>query len=317
MVFSDGKYHQETGYERLDDYHAVQRSTGEIVAAHQQQVIVGSLIFTPEQQEAYKKRKAREEKEAIRRTNNKGLGRYYFVNSENRYKDISPQTMARLTYLGTFLKYNSNILCNRNGLPMNKGDIESIMRLSKATFYRFWNEAFGQYLSEDSSGHICLVNDFKRGTIKKVKTHTAYQKIYIEAVRELYESVPASKHRHLGYIFQMLPYVNLEYNILSFMPDETNINAIEPMTVDEFCSLIGVVTEKRSRIIKEYSEIVLPVRGHLERFCSFVLDGLNIDRAKIFINPHIMYRGSNWERVEVLGSFMISKDIPNEDTAGK
>lgn len=315
MVLSDGKEHTETGYEYLDNYHAVQRSTGEVVDAYPQQVIAGSIIYTPEDQGAYKARKERETREEQRRANHKELGRYYFIGSENRYEDISPQTMARLTYLGTFLKYNSNMLYTKKGAPMGKGDVESVMHLSKATFYRFWSEAFGKYLFEDSNGHICLAENFKRGTIRKARTHTAYQKVYIESVRDLYKSVPASRHKHLGYIFQMIPYVNLEYNILSFMPDETNIDAIEPMTVDEFCSLIGVVAEKRSRIIKEYSEIALPVRGHLEHFCSFVLDGLDIDNAKIFINPHIMYRGSSWERVAVLGSFMIPKDTSGEEIA--
>ena len=92
------------------------------------------------------------------------------------------------------------------------------------------------------------------------------------------------------------------------MPDELNIDAIIPMTVNEFCSLIGVVPEKRMRIIRGYSKITVPIHGHLERFCSFVLDGLEINNAKIFINPHVLYRGSNWEKVAVLGAFTISPE---------
>lgn len=310
MILSDGKEYKETGYDYLDDYHAVQRATGEVVDAYQGQIIVGSIIYTPEEQQANRERKERESCKAQWRTANKPLGDYYFADAGQRYRDISPQTMARLTYLGTFLPYNSNVLQTKKGSPMRKGDIESVMHLSTATFFRFWREVFNKYLFADDSGHIFLADTFRRGKIPKVRNHTNYQKIYIQSVRGLYESVPASKHRYLGYIFQLLPYINTEYNILCFTPDETNIDAVTPMTVNEFCSIIGVVPEKRARVIKEYSEIVLPVRGHSERFCSFVLDGLDINHAKIFVNPHILYRGNNWEKVAVLGAFT----IPKEDT---
>lgn len=302
MILSTGT---EKGYEYLDDNHAIQRSTGEVVSASMQQVITGSITYTPEQQEAYKKRKESEAKKAIQKASNKPLGRYYFANSEQRYKDLSPQTMARLIYLGTYLPYNSNVLEHKKGVPMRKGDVEKVMKLSVTTFFHFWHEVLGTYLFENEDGYVCFNDVFKRGNITKGRNHIEYQKIYIQTVRELYGKTPTSKHRYLGYIFQMLPYVNYEYNILCFTPEETDINAIIPMTVNEFCNLIGVSPEKRTRTIREYANILLPVRGNMEKFCSFVTDDLNIENMKIFINPHILYRGSDWEKVAVLGAFMM------------
>lgn len=305
MFSQNGKILKEEGYKYLDDNHAIQLSTGEVVDASMQQIVSGSITYTPEQQQAYKDRKARESKEAIKRMANKPLGRYYFVNSEQRYQDISPQTVARLIYLGTYLSYNSNMLEMQKGVPMRKSDIEKVMKLSTATFFRFWHEAIdNKYLSEDKNGRVYFHDSFRRGNITKCKNRVEYQKIYIQSVRDLYYKTPVSKHRHLGYIYQMLPFVNIEFNILCFMPDEANIDAIIPMTVDEFCGLIGVTPENRSRTIRDYINITFPVRGHQEKFCSFVTDSMDVGKMKIYVNPHILYRGSNWEKVEILGAFM-------------
>lgn len=313
MISSNFQRQQAGGYEYLDDYHAIQLSTSEVVAANWAHLPVGTIAYTPEQQEIYKDKKEAEQRRAIMRHTNAPLGNFLFADATHRYADVSPQTMARLIYISTFLPYGERELKGRKNIPMTKGDVKKATKLSEATFFRFWNEVSGKYLFENSNSHIYVSNNFKRGKLPKSTKHMEYQKIYIQAVRSLYESCPTSKHKHLGRIFQMLPFVNTEYNILCFTPQETNIDSIIPMTLNEFCTTIGMSSEKRTRLVREYAEITLPVHGRNERFCSFVFDGLNMDSARIFINPRILYRGSDWNKVAVLGAFTTPQEIVNTE----
>ena len=313
MVSSNFQRQQAGGYEYLDDHHAIQLSTGEVVEANWAHIPVGTISYTPEQQEIYKNNKEAEERKAIMCHTNAPLGSFLFADAAHQYADISPQTMARLIYISTFLPYGERELKGRKNAPMTKGDVKRATKLSEATFFRFWNEVSGKYLFEDSNSHIYVSDNFKRGKLPKSTDHIEYQKIYIQAVRSLYESCPVSKHKHLGRIFQMLPFVNTEYNILCFTPQETNIDNIIPMTLNEFCAAIGMSPEKRTRLVREYAEITLPVQGRNERFCSFVFDGLNMDSARIFINPRILYRGSDWNKVAVLGAFTTPQEVVNTE----
>lgn len=313
MISPNLREQKAGGYEYLDDDHSIQRSTGEIVKAGWVHLPSGTIAYTPEQQEIYKEKKEAERQKELRRCTNNPLGSFLFADADHRYTDISPQTMARLIYVSTFLPYGERELKGNKGAPMTKRDIKRVTKLSEATFFRFWNEVNGKYLFEDNKSHIYVSDNFKRGKLPKNANHTEYQKIYIQAVRSLYESCPTSKHKHLGRIFQMLPYINIEYNILCFMPQEADIENIIPMSINEFCTVIGVSPEKRARLIREYAEITLPVQGRHERFCSFVFDGLDMDSARIFVNPRILYRGSDWNKVAVLGAFTAPQETVNAE----
>lgn len=71
-------------------------------------------------------------------------------------------------------------------------------------------------------------------------------------MRKLYIMVQPSQHKHLGYLFKMLPYVNLEYNVLCHNPLESNLDDIQLMTVSEFCGAIGYDISNWHRLNKIY-----------------------------------------------------------------
>lgn len=308
------------GYTCISDEYMLNESTGELVSWDWAQIPKGGEIKTPEVVELEKAREIaaamarqnnnitmeQKKQNYYRRLDNKPLGEFCFINADNQYKDISPQSLTRLVYLATYLKYDNDILYKSGNKPMTKKDMEKILKISRNTFTRFWDEVSGTYLIETKIG-IKLCDSFSRGKVKRQKKHgyTALQKIYIKRVRELYETTPISKHKHLGYVFQMLPYINVEFNVLCKNPEATELTDIEYMTMDEFCIACGVSPDKRARFIKSYSEIKLPVDDHEERFCSFVNDGVHIDTSKIFINPRVMYNGHDWERVSILASLRI------------
>lgn len=281
---------------------AINRTTGEITPAVVVEVPAGSIHYTPEQQAAYKARQEAATKQHLQRKTGK---KYTFIRSDIPYDDLSPATTARLFVLGTYAAYNSTKLIKTERKPMKRADLPEILSISNATACRFWAEVSPKYITETIKGELeTKRNLFWRGKLSQGATgHTQYQQIYIDAVRSLYKTTPASKHRYLGHMFGMLQFLNIEYNMLCYDPWETNLALIHGMSFDDFCNMIGYSQEQRSRLRAEYARIVFPVNGVQQRFCSFVSDGVDIGGASIYVNPNVLYKGNNAEKVEILGAF--------------
>lgn len=281
-------------------------ATGEVYEGTTITVPLGTTIRTPAQQRAYEEwkkreqeRREREEREKWRR---KESVTFFFVREEYSKKELRPATKARLIYLATYLGYDG-VLALSQRMHMQFKDLQSVLALSQTEVYNFWNEVKGTYIAKDKQNNLLMVGEcFKRGKLDN--KHIQYKKLFTKAVRQLYRCTEPTKHKYLGYVFQMLPFVNVEYNILCHNPTEKDLDYIIPLSVNEFCTTIGYRVESRARLLKTYTKVRFPVGEREEQFCSFVTDGTGIGEAKMFINPHILYMGSNAQKVEVLGAFV-------------
>lgn len=296
------------GYEYIADEStgktmAVRRSTGEISEAVNITVPYGSIIYTPESQEQYKERKEQERRNELRRLTCKPLGSFYFVPVSERFANIAPETVTRLIYLNTFVGYDNKLMLTKR-TAMKRKDLTGVLNVSKSTVSRFWKEVSPAYITESDSGLIFSNNIiFKRGSIKTSKEYVQYQKFYINGIRTLYEATERSNHRQLGYLFKLLPFINLEYNMLCCNPLETAIEKIELISIADFCKMIGYDIAHLNKLMYIYRSIQFEVGGRYERFCAITYDGVNKNNAKIFVNPHILYCGSDYNKVEILGAF--------------
>ena len=292
---------------------AINESTGEIVEMESVMIERGSRIVTPSEQQAIHRKREKENEEALtkylKKKAEKPLGDYFFALADNKadYLSLKPATLARLIYLSTYIKYNSDYL------KIDKNDLQKSMGLKKNTFYEFLKEVSGNYLIfEDEQIKLnppCL---FRRGKFSKQSTEERerrYQKIYIEAVQELYKNTPSTAHGSLGYVYKLIPYINIEWNIICKYPLEKDIDKIFPLTTDEICETLGYSTNQRSRFINTYKNIKLKVEDHEENFVAFVSNGTD---TRMFVNPRIIYKGSNWERVSILGTFMKPRETSSE-----
>lgn len=290
------------GYEYITDSQtserlAIQRSTGEVLSWDYMPIPYGSIIYTPEQQEAYKKRKKQQNSLAR-------LGKFFFLDTQNGFKSIKPASAARVVYLCTFLKYGTNDLYRTRRKQMKKEDLPKVLGISESTARRFFEEVSPRYIQVDGVGHLHLDKQMFLYGARGIGSEPAlYRKVYADKVRELYKGTPKTKHKELGYIFSLLPYINMEYNVLCKDIFETDIEEVEPLTLREFCQIIGHSFDTVQRLLDTYASIKVLVNGVEERFCAFVFDGVNIGDAQIFVNPHIIYNGSDPERVELLGTF--------------
>ena len=296
------------GYEYREkedgSFYAVNLTTGEVTDAVHALIPPGSAIITPEDFAANIERKRQQREFFLHKQIMGQLGKFCFLAINSSLNCLPPATAARLIYLSSYLRYGTDCLYITQRTPMKVSDLQKVMGLSNATIRRFLEEVCPSYLSADHDGDLHInTSVFRRGALPKKDGLGAFQKVYIEAIRNLYRATPISNHKQLGYIFLMLPYINIQYNVLCKNPYETDILHVEPLTVREFCELIGHSYSTVARLREAYSRIRFTVNGQQELFCAFVSDGNSLDDARIFVNPHVFYSGTDPERVEVLGHF--------------
>lgn len=278
---------------------ACDEDTGEVIEATTVIVPIGSKIQTPEQQKAAREWREQQEKRLIRRKLQDELGYFYFVMRQHRFGKISAESAARLIYLCTYLNYKNEFMLTERD-KMKKIDLKNVLNLSVSTTFKFWKEVENVYIIDQGENSLKLCcSDIVRG--KLVDKTNLYQKIYIESIRNIYRATPSTKHRYLGYIFKLLPYVNTEYNIICNNPEETNLKKVDPFTATEICRLLGYDEENVSRLIKIYKKLTFNYEGEEEYFLSLVYNQSGYKSLRAFVNPHIMYSGSDYKRVEVIG----------------
>jgi len=273
----------------------------------------GSQVISPEEinrrREFWKRKNEQIQKleEALEKGHQRYLWRstnphFIFVSTEIVFNGLSPATLTRLIYLGTYLRYESEGLWRSERTPLKRSHLPKIMNSSPALTTKFWKEVSGKYIIEDPSGQLAIPKKFMRRGRFSSGTGT-YQRFYIEAVRALYRKNSARRHKQLGYIFQMLPHISHEFNMLCHNPMERDFDKVSPLSLDEFCTAIDYDAKNRARLLKAYTEITFPVGDHQETFCSVISDGGDLDTARIHVNPHILYRGDSYGQAKALGSF--------------
>ena len=287
---------------------AVSLKTGEVSDAVHALIPPGSAIITPEDFAANNQRKRQQREFFLQKQIMGQLGKFCFLAINNSLNCLPPATAVRLIYLSSYLRYDTDCLYITQRIPMKVSDLQKVMGLSNATIRRFLERVCPSYLSVDHDENLHInTTIFRRGTLPKKDRLGAFQKVYIEAIRCLYRATPISNHKQLGYIFLMLPYINIQHNVLCKNPYETDILHVEPLTVREFCVLIGHSYSTVARLREAYSRICFSVNGQQELFCAFVSAENRLDNARIFVNPHVFYSGSDPEQVEVLGYFCKSQ----------
>ena len=288
---------------------ATDLTTGEVSPALWYLVPSGSSIITPAKRAADQRRKQnakeRDEREFYReakRVAETELGGY-FISKFSRDEppiNLDRETLARLIYLCTFLDYSGRLMKTQRAV-MTKDDAQGILKLSPATFYRFWAKVISEgYLTISSDGSLYpSPRLFSRGRLSVTGYSEGRTKIFIKQMRRLYEATPVRAHHYLGAVFLMLPFINIKYNVLCRNPFEDDIEKVDTMSMDEFCTAMGLRPRSAADYRRAYRELTFPLEdGRKQRFCITV----QTDEGKemIFINPRVLFRGDNWHMVENL-----------------
>ena len=295
-----------------EGYDYLTSETGELVAVSQRTkkvypaltltVPVGTTVATPDLKDM--KREAMERQEAFnkqKRTDKNETGPFYSIPSTEDFSGISPANAARMVYLCTYMDYEGKLMMSKR-TPMRRKDLEGILGLSHAQTWRFFCEVKERgYLTEDDAGNLIPdKNKFKRG---KFKRSVIWFQVYIKGVRSLYNATDAGQHKQIGALFSLLPFINTEYNMLCSNPDEKEFDRVNIMNLRQFCEAIGYDPKNLKRKIEELRGITFDVNGRRELFYSVVGDGLNLERSRLYVNPNVLYSGTQYDTVRILGAF--------------
>ena len=287
----------ETGEIKL-----LKKRTGEVVEAIETILPQGSTSYTPDEQEAYRKKREWEKRRRIWRRETKMTGSFCFVSAAEHFDGLKPESMTKLVYLSMYLNYSGCLMLTER-IKMELADLNGVLDISEATVQRFLKELEGRYLFSKDGLLYLDKKTFIRGTINQVSDHSSYVKVYRGGMRALYEHAGGKYHRQIGYLFQMLPYLNIEHNILCWSPAEKDPERIWPMTLPEFCEHIGYNTRNMKRLAEAYDRIVFLYDGHEERFCSILGDRSRPETTRIQLNPHVLYSGGRPVPVSETGCF--------------
>ena len=211
---------------------------------------------------------------------------------------IQPDELTKLIYISTYMGYNNRLMVSEDE-SMTKKQMREILHVSEDTFHKFYISLTNTgILSEDIDKCLYLnTSIFKRGAIKDVKDIDCNRtRLYIKSIRSLYTQAKISEHKLLSYLFQAIPFVNVNYNILCFNPLENDLQKVKPMIMKDFCVIIGYSQDNDRRLKTKLKGL----RLHQLPVFSFVD---NADGLFCYINPNVYYAGNKWEEVKVLGRF--------------
>lgn len=231
-----------------------------------------------------------------------------FITNFNRIENLDTQNITRLMYLATYVSYKDNLLTYDNGVPLKKKDIKKLMNLSDNAFRSFFKELIDKgYLIEVPDGYKLSSHIVHKGEnkLRPLDEHERYVKIYIHAMRKMYNSVTVRQHRFLGYVFQMLPYVNIYHNILCLNPFEKELENIRPYTFADMISSLGLSDYNINHFRTMAEKILFDINGEEQHFFCYVMNVEVKSRndGVVVINPNILYGENEVRRSDCLGFF--------------
>lgn len=217
--------------------------------------------------------------------------------------DIAPANATRLVMLASYMNYQGQIMRTRK-TPMTLKDLQDILKLNRSKVYQFLNETKDFIYATDDGIYFKDDCNIFRGQLPKVKEFEHYQRVFCKSVQKLFSETDKSKLKPLGYVFQILPFINLDYNVIAISdPYETDFDKLQPLTTKQFCEIIGYDTSQSSRLKRELKSLQFEYKDRKEYLLMYINTTEDISTEKIVINPHIIYNGTQYENVEKFGSF--------------
>lgn len=217
---------------------------------------------------------------------------------------------TRLIYLSTYIN-RDNYIVLPNGYHVKGRDLGKLLKLGKSAANQFYNSALecGILVEELHTKFLKLSSEvFAKGKLCEVIGDSNAMRLYIGGVRHLYEKSSPREHRFLYYVFQAIPYVNIQMNILCQDQYALTIAKSIPLSLGDYGELIGYDTHNLDRLEDALSSI----RVFGEVVFGFMRTG---DTKYIVINPRLFYAGSEYERVRHMGEYFgAEKEIHDLNT---
>ena len=291
---------------------AIDTDTGEIIGntfiGKGEEVVLSTKKKLSDNQKNYLQK--RDNLEELSKT----LGGYvhiFYVKEELLYNklNLNPADVSRFLYLATYISYNyedENLLVTKEkGLlkPMTQKDIMEVMKLSERAFYNFIKEMKSKELIIEKNNKF-YVNEKYISKGKIQDNEDSYIRLYIDTTRHLYEHCTSRQHKQLGYVLQLLPYVDLQTNHILINNEKAEIRDI--------MKLLGLSTEGINSINK-FKKMLLNFKINYQGNDYYLFGAHTYEYGKEFrtyfvINPLVLFGGNNIELIQdVCNQLMIEE----------
>lgn len=216
-------------------------------------------------------------------------GSFYF-NFYKRIPNLDKGVMFRFIYLCTYMDFN-NYLVNDNKRLIHHEKLNDYLKLTKTLYFKTKKELIKNNLIEiEDDGYIKINKKYcKKGKVIKTKS-IEMVRIFDSSIREIYNKSKSSEHKKLCLLLDILPFVNLKYNVLCENPKEEYIERIIPLSLKDVCNILNYNTNNVYKFKKDLIKLTLndiPVIGFFETY----------NRNMIYVNPTLYYKGTNKEDI--------------------
>lgn len=230
---------------------------------------------------------------------------------------IDKNNISRIIFLATYMDYTKKgLLVNPQKRdekgqysgkdPLSRAEIQELLGLSDTPFKSF--------LKNMKDNNLMFVADkkyyinpeyFINGKVGKIDTNKGYCRLYIDTIRQLYNGCPPKQHKVLANIFQLIPFIHYDRNIICKNPNcNADIEEIEYLTLNDICDLLGTSTNLgfRSSLAKQLYSFKINIEDKDFHLLSYVCINNSVDY--FVVNPLVIYRGNDLNEVTRLSRTM-------------
>lgn len=273
----------------------------------------GGTFYTNEDKEKAKLAKEAQYYKGLRRSQTDKQGGFVLMKRTRLKKKVSPQTLGRLAYLSVYSEYDTGRLMMTERTIMKSENLKDVLRISQRAVYDFLKESQeSALLTVKENGELILSDYF-------IKGRSRFQKqirLYINSVKSLYEKMIQSEQniRYFGYIIQLVPYINKEWNVICRNSNERNPHKLEPMNIEEICSLLNFNPTNSGRLTRVLKKITFIGYDLFEnerkeqKLCNFIKDSES-NEWRMIINPNILFMGTDSTKIDGYLQFFPNKAI--------
>lgn len=246
----------------------------------------------------------RKSEEEFKRFIDENLGNFYFLFYKLIKKGIERQYIMRFLYLCTYMNYNNKLYIKTLNRYMVEDDLQNILKLSEREVFRTKKVLLDNNFIEIKNNKTIHINKkyCLKGKIEGNKNKSIKVRIFENGIKELYEKSKSREHKKLTLLIELLPYINLKYNIVCSNPECELMEDITPIKLSDLAKKLHFSS------IQKMKKGLFDVTVNEEKVIGVF--SINNKSSMILINPRIYYKGSQIVDIEYLmGLFDMSKNI--------
>ncbi|MEO2679027.1 hypothetical protein [Clostridium butyricum] len=236
----------------------------------------------------------KKEKTEFQKSTIKNFGHFYFNFYNKIINNIKPQYAVRFLYLSCFMNYNNMLIVNKTTrqYPIYEEDLERLLLLGRSEYFKTKKEFIDKGLIKINEDKTISINDTycKKGEIMKNKKEEKVR-MFENAIKALYEQSKPSEHKSLALLFNILPKINLKWNVICYNPQEEIMEKIVPYDLKDLSKELNQsnITRFKRKLME------LEVDGK-----SVVCINEIRNNKLLTINPCVYYKGTKLEDLEYL-----------------